>query len=152
MRVFYAEANYGNEEIDAVIKVLKEDRLAIMDGKQVHELEKKVANLFRKDFGLMTNSGSSANLLGIQGLRLPDQSKVITPALTFSTTIAPLVQSNLVPLFVDVELDTLQIDTSLLQDIPLDGVSAICVPNLIGNIANWEEIYSFAKSNNLKIL
>ena len=152
MRVFYAEANYGNEEIDAVIKVLKEDRLAIMDGKQVHELEKKVANLFRKDFGLMTNSGSSANLLGIQGLRLPDQSKVITPALTFSTTIAPLVQSNLVPLFVDVELDTLQIDTSLLQDIPLDGVSAICVPNLIGNIANWEEIYSFAKSNNLKII
>jgi CDP-6-deoxy-D-xylo-4-hexulose-3-dehydrase len=152
MRVFYAEANYGNEEIDAVIKVLKEDRLAIMDGKQVHELEKKVANLFRKDFGLMTNSGSSANLLGIQGLRLPDQSKVITPALTFSTTIDPLVQSNLVPLFVDVELDTLQIDTSLLQDIPLDGVSAICVPNLIGNIANWEEIYSFAKSNNLKII
>ena len=41
MRVYYAEANYGKEEIEAVIKVLKEDRLAIMDGKQVHELEKK---------------------------------------------------------------------------------------------------------------
>ena len=152
MRVFYAEANYGIEEIEAVTKVLREDRLAIMDGKQVHELETKVANLFRKDFGLMTNSGSSANLMGIQGLRLPHQSKVITPALTFSTTVAPLVQSNLVPLFIDVELDTLQIDTSILQDIPLDGVSAICVPNLIGNIANWEEIYAFAKSNNLKII
>ena len=68
MRVYYAEANYGKEEIEAVIKVLKEDRLAIMDGKQVHELEKKVATIFRKDFGLMTNSGSSANLLLIQAL------------------------------------------------------------------------------------
>jgi len=152
MRVYYAEANYGIEEIEAVTKVLREDRLAIMDGKQVHELEKKVATIFRKDFGLMTNSGSSANLLGVQGLQLPKQSKVITPALTFSTTVAPLVQSDLVPLFVDVELDTLQINTEVLKDVPLDDVSAICVPNLIGNIANWEEIYSFAKKNNLKII
>jgi len=152
MRVYYAEANYGKEEIEAVIKVLKEDRLAIMDGKQVHELEKKVATIFRKDFGLMTNSGSSANLLGVQGLQLPKQSKVITPALTFSTTVAPLVQSDLVPLFVDVELDTLQINTEALKEVPLENVSAICVPNLIGNIANWEEIYSFAKKNNLKII
>ena len=152
MRVYYAEANYGKDEIEAVIKVLKEDRLAIMDGKQVHELENKVAAIFRKDFGLMTNSGSSANLLGVQGLQLPKQSKVITPALTFSTTVAPLVQSNLVPLFIDVELKTLQLDTSILKDIPLDNVSAICVPNLIGNIANWEAIYSFAKENNLKII
>jgi CDP-6-deoxy-D-xylo-4-hexulose-3-dehydrase len=152
MRVYYAEANYGKDEIDAVIKVLKEDRLAIMDGKQVHELEKKVASIFRKDYGLMTNSGSSANLLGVQGLQLPKQSKVITPALTFSTTVAPLVQSDLVPLFVDVELDTLQINTEVLKEVPLEDVSAICVPNLIGNIANWEEIYSFAKKNNLKVI
>ena len=69
MRVYYAEANYGKDEIEAVIKVLKEDRLAIMDGKQVHELERKVAAIFRKDFGLMTNSGSSANLLIAQSLK-----------------------------------------------------------------------------------
>ena len=152
MRVFYAEANYGDDEIEAVLKVLQEDRLAIMDGKQVHELEAKVAGLFRKKYGLMTNSGSSANLLGIKGLRLPKDSKVITPALTFSTTVAPLVQSDLVPLFVDVEIDTLQINTSILENIPLDNVSAICVPNLIGNVANWEEIYGFARANNLKII
>jgi CDP-4-dehydro-6-deoxyglucose reductase, E1 len=152
MRVFYAEANYGDDEIEAVLKVLQEDRLAIMDGKQVHELEAKVAALFRKKYGLMTNSGSSANLLGIKGLRLPKDTKVITPALTFSTTVAPLVQSDLVPLFIDVEIDTLQIDTSILENIPLDNVSAICIPNLIGNVANWEEIYGFARANNLKII
>jgi CDP-6-deoxy-D-xylo-4-hexulose-3-dehydrase len=85
-------------------------------------------------------------------LRLPKNSKVITPALTFSTTVAPLVQSELVPLFIDVEIGTLQIDTSILEKMPLDNVSAICVPNLIGNIANWEEIYNFATVNNLKII
>ena len=47
----------------------------------------------------------------------------------------------------------MQIDTKLLHNLPLDEVSAICVPNLIGNIANWEEIYNFSKENkNLKIL
>ena len=120
MRVFYAEANYGDLEVEAAIKVLKEERLALMCGKNVSELEGKVAKLFRKDFGLMTNSGSSANLLGVKGLNLPRGSKVITPALTFSTTVAPLVQSDLIPYFIDVDLKTLQLDPSILKDIDLN--------------------------------
>lgn len=152
MRVFYAEANYGDLEVEAAIKVLKEERLALMCGKNVSELEGKVAKLFRKDFGLMTNSGSSANLLGVKGLNLPRGSKVITPALTFSTTVAPLVQSDLIPYFIDVDLKTLQLDPSILKDIDLNDVSAICVPNLIGNVADWEPIYNFAQENNLKVI
>ena len=152
MRVYYAEANYGDEEIDAAMKILKEERLALMCGKNVSKLEERVAKIFNKDFGLMTNSGSSANLLAVKGLNLEKGSKVITPALTFSTTVAPLVQSELIPLFVDVELDTLQINTDQLKDIDLQNVSAICVPNLIGNIANWEEIYNFAKENKLMVI
>jgi len=151
-KVYYAEANYSEEEINAVIEVLRNDRLALMCGKNVQRLESKVANIFNKEFGLMTNSGSSANLIGVQALNLKKGTKVITPSLTFSTTISPLVQSGLKPLFIDVERETMQIDTSLLKKIPLEGVSAICVPNLIGNVANWEEIYSFAKENNLKTI
>jgi CDP-4-dehydro-6-deoxyglucose reductase, E1 len=152
MRVFYAEANYGEDEINAAIKVLQEERLALMCGKNVEKLEQRVAKIFRKKYGLMTNSGSSANLMAMKSLDLPSGSKVITPALTFSTTVAPIVQSDLVPLFIDVELDTLQIDPKILQEVKLEGVSAICVPNLIGNIANWEAIYSFAKENSLKVI
>ena len=151
-KVYYAEANYSNEEIDAVIQVLKNNRLALMCGENVQKLEKKVANIFNKEFGLMTNSGSSANLVGFQSLNLKKGSKVITPSLTFSTTVSPIVQSGLTPFFIDVERETMQIDTSLLKKLPLDGVSAICVPNLIGNVANWEEIYHFAKENNLKTI
>tara|TARA_B100000795_G_scaffold247680_1_gene214036 strand:+ start:866 stop:2059 length:1194 start_codon:yes stop_codon:yes gene_type:complete len=151
-KVYYAEANYSNEEIDAVLEVLKNNRLALMCGKNVQKLEKKVANIFNKEFGLMTNSGSSANLIGVQALNLKKGSKVITPSLTFSTTVSPIVQSGLTPFFIDVEKETMQINTSLLKDLPLEGVSAICVPNLIGNVANWEDIYHFAKENNLKTI
>ena len=151
-KVYYAEANYSDEEIDAVIEVLKNNRLALMCGENVQKLEKKVANIFNKEFGLMTNSGSSANLIGVQALNLERGSKVITPSLTFSTTVSPIVQSGLIPFFIDVEKETMQINTSLLKKLPLKDVSAICVPNLIGNVANWEEIYHFAKENNLKTI
>lgn len=151
-KVFYAEANYSEEEIEAVVKILKENRLALMAGEHVKNLEQEVSKLFNKDFGLMTNSGSSANLLGVLSLQLPKNSRVITPSLTFSTTVSPIVQSDLIPLFIDVEKETMQIDTKLLHNLPLDKVSAICVPNLIGNIANWEEIYNFSKENNLKVI
>ncbi len=151
-RVFYAEASYSEDEISAVKEVLENQRLFLMDGPKVHDLEEKISSLFNKKYGLMVNSGSSANLLGILSLKLKTGSKVITPALTFSTTVSPIVQSNLIPYFVDVEKETLQLNVDSLKDIDLDNVSAICVPNLIGNIANWEKIYSFAKENNLKII
>ena len=151
-KVFYAEANYSEEEIKSVLDVLNNNRLALMCGQNVKKLEDKIAKIFNKEFGLMTNSGSSANLIGVQSLQLEKGSRVITPALTFSTTVSPLVQSGLIPLFIDVEKETMQMNTSLLKEISLKGVSAICVPNLIGNVANWEEIYQFAKENNLKTI
>ena len=151
-KVYYAEADYSQDEIDAVIDVLKNNRLSLMGGKKVKILEQEVSKIFNKNFGLMVNSGSSANLLAILSLNLKKGTKIITPSLTFSTTIAPIVQSNLIPYFVDVEEETLQINTSKLKEMDLDNVSGICVPNLIGNVANWNAIYQFAKENKLKII
>ena len=151
-KVYYAEANYSQEEIDAVLHVLKHNRLSLMGGLKVNELERRISGIFNKKYGLMTNSGSSANLLAVLSLDLKKGSRVITPALTFSTTISPIVQSGLIPYFIDVERETLQIDISKLSDIPMQNVSAICVPNLVGNIANWEKIFSFAKKYDLKII
>jgi len=151
MRVFYAEANYGQDEIDAALEVLKNSRLALMDGPAVKRLQKDVARLFDKTHGLMTNSGSSANLLATIGMNLPKGSKVVTPALTFSTTVSPLVQMGLVPVFVDVDPDTLQMDPAQLPKLDLEGVRAICVPNLIGNVADWAAIRSFADEHDLLV-
>ena len=152
MRVWYCEAEYGDEEILAATNVLKNKPLALMCSENVFELETKVAKIFRKEHGLMSNSGSSANLLAMKALDLPKGSKVITPALTFITTVAPIVQSGLVPYFIDVDINTLQMDPSILKELDLTDVTAIKVPNLIGNVANWEEIYNFAKNNDLLVI
>ena len=71
MRVLYAEAVYGDEEIGAVNQVLREHPHALMGGKNVKLFENKIATIFGKKFGVMVNSGSSANLLAISSLRLP---------------------------------------------------------------------------------
>ena len=151
-KVLYAEASYSEEEINSVLEVLKNNRLSLMGGGKVRELENKIASLYNKNYGLMVNSGSSANLIAMLSLQLKEGSKVITPSLTFSTTVSPIVQSKLIPYFVDVEKETLQINVKRLKEIDLADVSAILVPNLIGNIANWEEIYNFAQENNLKVI
>ena len=99
IRVPYGLSVHGNEEIKAVNKVLKN---STQMGKNVYEFEKRVAKLFDKKYGLMVNSGSSALLLAMESLNLPEGSEVITPALTFSTTVGYITTNKLVPVFVDV--------------------------------------------------
>ena len=62
-KIYYGKAVYDHNEINAVIKVLKNSSLSLTDGNKVKELERTVAKIFGKKFGLMVNSGSSANLL-----------------------------------------------------------------------------------------
>ena len=86
-KIYYGKAIYGKEEINASMKVLQNNSLSLMDGINVKKLEKKVAKIFGKKFGLMVNSGSSANLLGLASLNLKEKSEVITPSLTFGLPI-----------------------------------------------------------------
>ena len=103
MRIYYGKAVYDHKEINAAINVLKRKSLTLIDGQSVKELEIKIAKLFAKKFGLMVNSGSSANLLALSSLNLKRGSEIITPPLTFSTTVAPIYQLGLVPHFLDVD-------------------------------------------------
>src|SRR3989344_4031429 len=110
LRVSYAFAVFGEEERKAVNEVLKSPQ--IVAGKRAAEFETKIAKLFGKKFGLLLNSGSSANLLAFEILDLPAGSEGITPVLTFSTTVSPIIKKGLIPAFVDIELGkyTLDID------------------------------------------
>ncbi len=151
-KVYYAQSIYGREEIDAVVDVLENDSLALMGGRRVLEFEKNVSNLFGKNFGCMVNSGSSANLLALSILGLPPGSEIITPALTFSTTVAPIVQNQLKPVFVDVESNTFLIDYNQIEDKISNLTSGMMVPNLIGNIADWKRLKSIADKHNLILI
>ncbi|HEY4487610.1 MAG TPA: aminotransferase class I/II-fold pyridoxal phosphate-dependent enzyme, partial [Candidatus Paceibacterota bacterium] len=93
LRVPYALAVFGEEERRAVREVLKTPQ--IVAGKHAAAFEQKVAKLFGKKHGLLVNSGSSANLLAFEVANLPSGSEVITPVLTFSTTVTPIVKNNL---------------------------------------------------------
>ena len=149
IHVPYGMTVHGEEEIEAVVHVL---RTSTQMGKHVREMEEKVATLFDKQHGIMVNSGSSANYLAVELLNLPKGAEVITPALTFSTTVAPLVKFGLVPAFVDVEPGTYNIDVNKVEAMITPNTKALMVPNLIGNIPDWDVLAEVAKKHQLKII
>ena len=150
-KVYYANAVYGKEEVNAVNKVLK-NHLALMDGPLVKEFEQRVARVFGKKYGVMVNSGSSANLIALASLDLPKGGEVITPALTFATTVAPIYQCGLIPHFIDVEYAEFIPNVEAITDAINSKTVAIMIPNLLGNVCEWKEIHKIAKKNKLKVI
>ena len=148
-KVSYAKTVYGNNEIKAVVKCLKE---STQMGNYSNKFEKKIAKLFDKKHCLYVNSGSSALFIGIESYNFPKNSEVITPALTFSTTVGCLVKNNLIPSFVDVEYDTFCIDVSKIESMINKKTVAILAPNLMGNICDWDKISKIAKKYNLAVI
>lgn len=149
LNVPYGRTVHGEEEIAAVVNVL---RTSTQMGKHVREMEEKVAALFQKKHGIMVNSGSSANYLAIEILGLPEGSEVITPVLTFSTTVAPLVRNKLVPVFVDVEPGTYNIDADQVEAMITDRTKAMMIPNLLGNLPDWKKLRALADKYKLILI
>lgn len=149
LSVPYGRTVHGEEEIAAVVNVL---RTSTQMGKHVREMEEKVAALFQKQSGIMLNSGSSANYLAIEILDLPEGSEVITPVLTFSTTVAPLVRNKLIPVFVDVEPGTYNIDAKKVEAMITDKTKALMIPNLLGNLPDWKLLRALADRYNLIVI
>tara|TARA_Y100000748_G_C15237620_1_gene387724 strand:- start:89 stop:553 length:465 start_codon:yes stop_codon:yes gene_type:complete len=142
IRVPYGLSVHGNDEIKAVTKVLKS---STQMGKNVSTFEKKIAKLFSKKYGLMVNSGSSALMLAMETLNIPEGSEVITPVLTFSTTVGYIVRNNLIPVFVDVKEGTYCLNEDKIKELITKKTRAIVAPHLMGNIVNWEKIAPMLK-------
>ena len=123
---------YGEEEISAVVKTLRDGWLAGFGPRSI-EFEEKIAKEFGKKYGVFVNSGSSACLLALAALNLPKGCKIITPALTFSTTLAPIIQLGFIPIFVDSNLTSYVPTVKAMLDAITTDTKAIMVPNLIGN-------------------
>lgn len=152
MKIYYGKAVYGKEEINAAVNVLKKNSLTLIDGPNVKKLETKISKLFGKKYGLMVNSGSSANLLALDSLDLKKGSEIITPTLTFSTTVSPIYQLGFIPHFIDVGKDNFVANTDQIIKCINKKTAAIMIPNLLGNIADWKKIYNIAKKYRLKVI
>ena len=151
-KIYYGKAVYDQKEIKAVLNVLKNHSLSLIDGPHVKKLERTVANIFGKKYGLMVNSGSSANLLGLSSFNFKKGSEIITPSLTFATTVAPIYQLGLVPHFIGVEENKFLADPKQIEKSINKKTVAIMIPNLLGNIADWVKIKKIANKHNLKII
>ena len=151
-KIYYGKAVYDHKEINAAISVLKNKSLTLIDGTYVKKLEKTVAKIFGKKYGLMVNSGSSANLLALSSFNFKKNSEIITPNLTFSTTLAPIYHLGLIPHFVGVVKNKFVADPMQIEKCINKKTVAMMIPNLLGNIADWKKINKLAKKFNLKVI
>ena len=141
-KIWYApnkKEAYDDREINAVVECLNDGWLAGF-GPRTIEFEKQVSSLFSKNHGLFVNSGSSAILLGLSALELNPGDEVITPACTFSTTLAPIIQCGLKPVFCDVEIGTYVPSPDQVCALITDKTKVIMIPNLVGSKPDWKEI------------
>jgi CDP-6-deoxy-D-xylo-4-hexulose-3-dehydrase len=148
-KIWYApnkKEAYGDLEIQAVIDCLNDGWLAGF-GPRTVEFEEKVSALFSKKYGLFVNSGSSAILLGLNALNLEKGDEVITPACTFSTTLAPIIQCGLKPIFCDVEIGTYVSTAEQVCEKITEKTKVILLPNLIGSKPDWSKIREKAGPN-----
>jgi CDP-6-deoxy-D-xylo-4-hexulose-3-dehydrase len=151
-RVEYAGSVHDEEEIEAVVAVLRGGPTALRIGRNVKEMERLVAESFGKRRGVMVNSGSSALYLAVELLGLSPGDEIITSSVTFSTDVAPMIRAGLVPVFVDVEPDTYQIDVAQIESAVGPRTKAILAPNLIGNCPDWDVIRKIADAHGLQVV
>ncbi len=148
-QISYAKTVYGQKEIDAVVRCLNE---STQMGNYARKFEREISLLFDKKYCLYVNSGSSALYIGIEAFQFPEGSEIITPALTFSTTVGCIIKNKLIPVFCDVTPLTYCIDTSKIEDLISEKTKAIIAPNLMGNICEWDKIREIADRHNLIVI
>lgn len=150
----YGGRVYDEREVQAVVKAGLDFWLT--HGPEGDALEKELAGFLGVRHALLVNSGSSANLLAFLALTSPllprhlvPGDEVITVAAGFPTTVAPIVQAGCVPVFVDVQLPTANIDVSRLEDALSDRTRAVMVAHTLGNPADLAAIVAFCKAHQL---
>ena len=156
--MFYelAASSWGPEEEKAIERVISSNRYTM--GQEVAALEKEFADYHGKAYGVMVNSGSSANLVAVASLFFKKEKplqrgdEVIVPAVSWGTTYHPLQQYGLKLKIVDIDLNTLNIDVSKLDQALSRRTRAIVAVSILGNPADLEIIRNFANTHNLYLI
>jgi Predicted pyridoxal phosphate-dependent enzyme apparently involved in regulation of cell wall biogenesis len=154
----------GDEEINAVIEVLKSSRVTM--GAKCREFEKSFGEYLGGCEAIFVNSGSSANLLAFFALanhalpRPKDKtrkkfvpgSEVIVPAVSWSTTFWPIIQAGGVPVLVDADPRTLQMKLESMRSALNEKTVAVCPVHVLGNVVPMHDVMDFADDNGLWVV
>ncbi|QER42959.1 lipopolysaccharide biosynthesis protein RfbH [Thermodesulfobacterium sp. TA1] len=157
-KINYAQRIFDEKEIYNLLEASLEFWLT--EGRYCEEFEKRIANFLEVKHVILVNSGSSANLLAFMALtshelgekRIKRGDEVITTATAFPTTISPIIQYGAIPVFVDIELPTYNIDCKKLKKALSKKTKAIMLAHTLGNPFNIEEILSFCYENDLWLI
>ena len=148
---------FNKEDINKGIKILKSKKITM--SKVTVNFEKYFSRKIGSKYALMTNSGSSSNLLAISALTNPlndkilkNNDEVLIPAVCWSTSLWPIIQNNLKPVFVDVDLETFNIDIDDLLTKITKKTKAIMLIHVLGTCSNMSKLIQIAKKNNLEII
>jgi len=145
----YGGAMLDQREIDAVVNVMSTSMIV---GEKTETFEARAAALLGHKYGVMVNSGSSALLLAIRLLDLPPGSEIITPTLTFGTDISSIVHNGCVPVLIDVEPNTYQIDIDRIEANISPKTKAMLIPNLVGGMPDWDRLREIADKHGLYLI
>lgn len=156
MKYPLASSSWDKEEIAAINQVIQKGNFSM--GTYVSQFEKQFAEYFKSRYAIMSNSGSSANLLMIASLFFKNDNplvpgdEVIVPAVSWSTTYMPLQQYGLKVKFVDVDIETLNIDIEKLREAVSEKTRIILAVNLLGNPNNFDAINDIIKDKQIYLL
>ena len=154
--VQYAGPYFDSEEYVEAISALLQGWLVL--GQNGIKFENTFPDLFNKKFGILTNSGSSSNLLMFSALtskrlyNLPKGTKVITPIAGFPTTINPIFQVGFEPVFVDIDLDTLNLNLDQVEQKAKEGCKVLIFAHVLGNPPNMDRLMDIVNKYNLILL
>ena len=148
---------FNNKDINKAIKVLRSKKLTM--NKVTFDFEKRFAKKIKSKYALMTNSGSSANLLAVSALlnklsdfRITNKSEVLIPAVCWSTSLWPIIQNNLKPVFVDVNRKDFNINIDDLKRKITNKTKAIMLVHVLGTCSDMLEIMKIAKKKKIQII
>jgi CDP-6-deoxy-D-xylo-4-hexulose-3-dehydrase len=156
-RIHYAGRVYDEQELIALVDASLEFWLTL--GRHGLAFEEAFAEFLGVSHAIMVNSGSSANLIAIATLCSPHVERplqpgdeVITPAATFPTTVAPIVQHGLVPVFVDCELGSYNADPDQVANAVSDRTRALFLPHMLGNACEMQRLTQIADRHGLYLI
>ena len=153
-----AKAYYDEKELTALVEASLDMRW--VDGEITKRFEKEMAKFMGVRFAIMVNSGSSANLLALSSLtsdlfksnKLSPGDEVITVAAGFPTTVNPIIQNGLIPVFVDINLGTYNTTAHYVDAAITEKTKAIFIAHTLGNPYDVDEIKELAKIHNLWLI
>ncbi len=155
--VHYAGRVFDEKEMQAASGAILDFWLTY--GKESQAFERELADYLGRKHVVLVNSGSSANLLAISALvsedfkdRLSPGDEVVTPALTFPTTLAPIIQNGLVPLFLDVECGTYLMDVNLIEKAISKKTKAVFIPHTLGNVGDMDALAALCEKHGLHLI